>query len=82
MTSFLLEAYTPTSQPLGEIEERARQAAVALTRSGVPVTYVRSIFIPEDELCLHLLDGPSRGAIADVARMAEISPVRIVEAMS
>ena len=79
MTSYLIEAYTPASQSLAEIAERARSAAVELTGAGIPVTYDRSILIPEDELCLHLLDGPSREAIFEAARKAGISPVRVVE---
>ena len=79
MASYLIEAYTPVTQSVPEIAERARNAAVELTGAGVPVTYDRSIFVPEDELCLHLMDGPSREAIGEAARRAGISPVRIVE---
>src|SRR5262245_37544135 len=32
----------------------ARRAAEQLTSEGTPVHFVRSIFIPEDETCLHL----------------------------
>lgn len=79
MATYLIEAYTTTSQSLPEIEERARRAAVELTGAGVPVTYDRAIFVPDDELCLHLLDGPSHEAIVEAARRAGISPVRVVE---
>jgi hypothetical protein len=41
---------------------------------------VGAIFVPEDELCLHLLDAASVEAASDLVRWAGISPDRIVEA--
>ena len=79
MTSYLIEAYTPASESISAIEERARHAAVELKGAGIPVTYDRSIFVPEDELCLHPLHGPSRDGVLEAARRAGIAPVRVVE---
>jgi hypothetical protein len=81
MSSFLLEAYMPASALLEDVEERVRDAAAELTRSGTPVRYVRSIFVPEDETCFHLLDGPSSEAVAETARRAGISTPRITTAV-
>jgi hypothetical protein len=79
VTAYLVEEYRPNPQSTAEIEDRARRAVVQLSETGVPVTYERSIFIPDDELCLHLLHGPSREAILEAVRRAGISPVRVVE---
>jgi hypothetical protein len=81
MSSYLLEAYTPASALLEEIEARVRSAAAELSESGTPVRYVRSIFVPQDETCFHLLDGPSREAVAETARRAGISTPRITTAV-
>ena len=81
MSSYLLEAYTPATALLAEVEARVREAAIELSESGTPVRYVRSIFVPEDETCFHLLDGPSREAVAETAKRAGISTPRITEAV-
>jgi muconolactone delta-isomerase len=81
VTSFLVEAYTPTAPALSEIEARARLASVELQREGVPVRYVRSILIPGDETCLHLFQGPSVEAVREVSERAGFSAQRIVEAV-
>jgi hypothetical protein len=79
MSSYLLETYTSAATLLEELEARMRSAAAELSESGTPVRYVRSIFVPEDETCFHLLDGPSRDAVAEAAKRAGISTLRITE---
>jgi hypothetical protein len=81
MSSYLLEAYTPASALLEEVEARVRNAAAELSESGTPVRHVRSIFVPEDETCFHVLDGPSSEAVAEAARRAGISTPRITKAV-
>ncbi len=80
MTRFLVEAYTPASIEIAEVEARARRAADDLAGAGTDVQYVRAIFVPEDELCLHLVDAASVEVASDLVRRAGISPDRIVEA--
>lgn len=80
MTKFLVEAYTPATIQIAEVEARARRAADDLAKAGVEIQYVRAVFVPEDELCLHLLDAASVDAASDLARRAGISPDRIVKA--
>lgn len=74
MKSFLVESYTPRSAVLGEIEARARNAS-----NGTGVQYVRSIFVRGDEICFHLLDGPSAADVGEVMRASGIGAQRIVE---
>jgi hypothetical protein len=80
MTKFLVEAYTPASIEIAEVEARARRAADDLARTGKDVQYVRAIFVPEDEICLHLLDAPTLEAAHDLIRRAGISADRIAKA--
>jgi len=81
MTSYLVEAYTPASASIAEIETRARAATAQLAQAGTPVRYVRPIFVPEDEICFHLIEGPSAAAVCDAAGRAGITTQRIVEAV-
>jgi hypothetical protein len=82
MTRFLVEAHTPASIEIAEVEARARRAANHLARTGTDVGYLHAIFVPEDELCLHLLDAASVDVANDLVRRAGISADRIVEAGS
>jgi Protein of unknown function (DUF4242) len=79
MTSYVVEAYTPATADLEPIEIAARQAAAAMRASGTPIRYVRSIFVPLDEVCFYLLEGPSPEAVNQVAARAGIVPQRILE---
>ena len=79
MTSFLVEAYTPATIEIADVEARARLVANQLARAGTGVEYVRAIHVPEDELCLHLVDAATVEAADDLVRQAGIAPVRIVE---
>lgn len=38
-----------------------------------------SIFIPEDEICFHLFEGPSAEAVWEVSERAGIACERVVE---
>ena len=69
----------PATVQIAEVEARAKHAAADLAEAGADVRYVRAIFVPEDELCLHLLDAASVEAASDLVRQAGISPDRIVE---
>jgi hypothetical protein len=45
---------------------------------GVPVRYVRSISLPEEETCFVFYDAPSREAASETARLANLAVVCIV----
>jgi uncharacterized protein DUF4242 len=80
---YLLESYLP-KHALPEREQiiaRVRRAARAVSLQGTPVSYLRSIVIPDDESCFHLFDGPSAEAIAEVSRLAALEYDRIVEVL-
>jgi hypothetical protein len=80
MTRYLVEAYTPATIRIAELEARARRTADRLSKNGTRVRYVRAIYVPEDELCMHLVDAASADEADDLIRRAGISPDRIVEA--
>lgn len=61
---------------------RARAAARELTAEGTPVRCIRSVFVPGDEVCYLLYEGPSVDAVGEATRRAAIEVERVVEAVS
>ncbi len=80
MQSYLVEVYVPRSSPreasLGA--RRAEAAADALSGDGVPVRYVRTTFLPDDETCFHVFEAGSSDAVDEVCRRAYLGRARIV----
>lgn len=83
MPSYLIETYIPRShaQEAQAAGRRARAAAEELSREGIPIRYVRTTFLPEDETCFHLLEAASPDAIEEVSRRAELGRARVVPAV-
>jgi hypothetical protein len=81
--SYLVEAYMPRShaQEAQAAGGRARRAAEDLSREGVPVRYVRTTFLPDDETCFHLFEASVPAAVEEVSRRAELGRARIVSAI-
>jgi hypothetical protein len=84
MAEFLLELYVSRGDPAAveRTAERARAAADALTEEGVPVQYVRAIFVPEDETCFFLYEAGSIDAVREAARRAGWGCERVTEALA
>ena len=78
MASFLVESYVPKlADPVpGELVGKLDAAAQAL---GSEVRYIRAIFVPEDETCFYLFEGPSAEAVQEVSRQAGLGYERILE---
>jgi hypothetical protein len=79
---YVVELYLPRldADALRDATVRARSAAAELRAEGTPVRFLRAIFLPGDEICFLLFDGPSEAAVAEVARRAEIAFERLVAA--
>jgi hypothetical protein len=80
VANFLVEAYAPAATAVADIGRRARSVADEASRAGFPVRYLRSIFIPADEMCFHLVEAGSAEAVQQMIGRADFSPDRIVEA--
>ena len=63
-------------------ERRARSAAEELARRGTGVRFDHTIHVPEDEICFFVFDAPSSRDAALAAQIAELGPLRVVEAIS
>jgi hypothetical protein len=73
MPEYLVELYSITADP----------ASAALTRLGDrnTVRYLRSILIPGDETCLHLVEAASAELVAEAFEQVGLEADRIVEAV-
>ncbi len=78
MKSYLVESYVAHSPAAIEASrEKARKTA----ELGASVLYVRSTYLPEDEVVFHLFEAPSAEALDRAGRAAALSFERIVEAV-
>ena len=84
MAEYLVELFVPRTDPLAVPAGigRARLAADELTRAGTAVRYLRSTFVPEDEICFLLFEAACAQDVRDVAHGAELPVERISEAVT
>ena len=84
MPSYLVETFLARGLA-GEREareRRARSAADELTNEWAPITFERSIHVPEDEICFFVFDAPSSRDVTLAAERADLRPIRVVEAVT
>lgn len=83
MRNFLVESYVPRFRDGEQLEgtNRASLEAEALASEGASARYIRSIYLPADETCFHLLEAVSAESAAEIGRRASISVERVVEAV-
>jgi hypothetical protein len=77
---YALELYLPgrRSDGVPETAARARAAAEEMQRLGIPVRFLRSIFLPGDEVCFLLFETSSADLVTEAARRAAIAFERVV----
>jgi len=78
MPHYLVESYAADSP--GAVQE-ARDRASSVADEAAGIRYVRTTFIPGDELVLHLFEAPSAEALDAAGRVAALACARIVEAV-
>jgi hypothetical protein len=54
---------------------------VALAHEGVPIRYIRTTYLPDDETCFHVFEAASTDAVEEAGRRAELGRVRVVPAV-
>jgi hypothetical protein len=84
VSEFLVEAYVSRNAPQVSPRWAFEMSRVAdrLTREGVPVRFVRSIFVPEDETCFYLFEARSADDVRTAAERAGLQVERVTEAVS
>jgi Protein of unknown function (DUF4242) len=80
---YLIELEHPAAgwSELQALAARARTAAEELRAAGVPVRFLRSIFVPEDDACLLLFEAPSAEAAGQAGRRAALEVERVTAAV-
>ncbi len=83
MAKYVVERYLPgiTPDQLTAAAGSAKSTTAAMTQEGTPVRYLRSTFIPGEEKCFCLFEGPSADAVRTANDRAQLPYERIVEAM-
>jgi hypothetical protein len=81
---YLVELYLPRRDEaaLADAAVRARAASEQLTSEGRQVRYLRTIFVPQDEICFHLYEAQAADVVGEASRRAQIAYERIVRAVS
>jgi hypothetical protein len=64
---------------LADAGERARAAAEKLTRAGIGVRWVRSVYVPEYETCLIVFEARTPASVDWAGHLAGLTYTRIVE---
>ena len=66
---------------LPQMTARARHACGEAEREGIPVRFLRSIFVPEDNACLFIFEGPTGEAVRAAAERAGLNAKRVQESV-
>ncbi|HEV2901843.1 MAG TPA: nickel-binding protein [Gaiellaceae bacterium] len=82
MATYLAELYFPDrgGGARAPLAARANAAAEELSREGIGVHYVRSVFVPEDETCFCFFEAPSADSVREALVRAALDAVIVVEA--
>lgn len=83
MALYLAERYLPGISPeqLMAAATSAKNTTAGMTQEGTPVRYLRSTFIPGEEKCYCLFEGPSADTVKSANDRAGLPYERIVEAL-
>jgi len=65
-----------------ELAARARQASDQLREEGTEVQFLRSVFVPEDDVCLHVYRAASADGVRAAAGRAALSFDGIAETLA
>lgn len=81
MPSFLVESYVAhvRATDITSLAARAEAGAASGARGGIAVRHVRSFLAPDDDICFHVFEAPSREAVARMTELANLDHERITE---
>ena len=82
MKTYLVECYLPRARSTELADVATRLSAWHGEGAGVAqaTRYLRSTYVPEDEICFHLFEAESVEAVREASLRASIAFDRIVEA--
>jgi Protein of unknown function (DUF4242) len=82
MAKYMVERHLPgfTQEQLPGAAGAAKSSTAQMTEEGTPIRYLRSTFVPAEEKCFCLFEGPSEQAVKEANERAGLPYDRIVEA--
>ena len=80
MKLFLVEAYLPRARADELADTLPRLLRASASTAAGSVQYLRSTFVPEDEVCFHWFEAESVEAVSEVGERASLAFNRITEA--
>ena len=83
MPYFLIEVYIPRARAHEAYTtgRRIRAAIHSLHGDGMEIRFVRTILLPEDETCFHVVDAPSTAEVHHLCESVGLSSIRVVPAI-
>jgi hypothetical protein len=80
---YVVEVYLPRSRAheARAAGVRAQAAAEALAYESLPICYVRTTYLPDDETCFHVFEAGSADSVEEVIRRAALGRVRVIPAV-
>lgn len=83
MARYMVERYLPglTAEALQGAAAQAKLTTAQMTEEGTPIRYLRSTFVPGEDKCFCLFEGPSGEAVEEANRRAQIPFERVHEAI-
>jgi hypothetical protein len=82
--TYIVEAFEGSTdvRAVAQARDRLRAACADLGATGRTVEYLGLLFVPQDELILHLFISTGPEGVRDVSRRAAIRVERIVESLA
>lgn len=83
MPKYMVERSLPniTTDQLAAAAVRAKNTTAKMRLEGTPVRYLRTTFVPGEDKCFCLFEGPSLEVVKQANEDAEIPFDRIIEAL-
>ncbi len=78
----MVERHLPgfTEAELPAAASSAKRTTAQMTEEGTPIRYLRSTFVPSEEKCYCLYEGPSEDAVREAQERASLPYERIHDA--
>ena len=83
MARYMVERHLPgfTEAQLPAAAAAAKSSSAEMTQEGTPIRYLRSTFVPGEDKCYCLFEGPSQEAVTEAQERAGLPYERIHEAV-
>jgi hypothetical protein len=80
---YLIEVYIPRARAheADSTGRRIRAAIDATHGEDLGIRFVRTMLLPEEETCFHVVDAPSSAAVQHLCKRAGLSSIRVVSAI-